>query len=147
MGANGQGIAGAHILYVKRTAAEKRLDPPTGLGKEERRLWKAIVAAYPASHFKAGDDVLLKRFCEAAVTAEKETALLAEEGNILEGKYGPKLNPRRILVQMLTNVLNQTAVKLRICPSTRLKRTVEDQKGTLELDEKKTLRSKLMFGS
>ena len=147
MGSKGKEIAKGHILYVRSTVAEKRLDPPAGMDREERRLWKAIVAAYPASHFKPGDDVLLKRFCEAAVSAEKEAALLAEEGNIIEGKSGPKLNPRRIVVQMLTNTLNQTAVKLRICPSTRLKRTVEDQKGTLELDEKKNIRSKLMFGS
>ena len=147
MGARGNGLAGAHVLHVKRVPQEKRMKAPRDLDSEEKRLWKRIVDAYPASHFKAGDDVLLKRYCEAAVTADREAALLHSEGDVVEGRNGLKLNPRRILLQMLTNTLNQTAVKLRLCPSSRLKRTVGDQKGTLEPDEKKNARAGLMFGS
>lgn len=148
MGARVKDLSKAHLLHVKSAANEKKLKAPRDLSKEEKSLWKSIVEAYPASHFKAGDDVLLKRYCEAAVTADKESALLQLEGNLIQSKSGAlRINPRRLVVQMLTNTMNQTATKLRICPSTRLKRTVADQKGTLELDEKKNARAGIMFGS
>ncbi len=148
MGARVKDLTKAHLLHVKSAVKEKKLKAPKDMNKEEKALWKSIVDAYPASHFRAGDDVLLKRYCEAAVTADKESALLQQEGNVIQAKSGAlKMNPRRIVVQMLTTTMNQTATKLRICPSTRLKRTVADQKGMLEMDEKKNARAGIMFGS
>ena len=140
MGAHGQDIAKLHVLHQEKAV---RMKAPADLSLKARKLWKRIVDAYPASHFKAGDDVLLKRYCEAAITADQEAALLAEEGNIIDGKGGLKLNPRRILLQILTNTLNQTAVKLRICPSGRTARAVGDQQ---EPDKKRNARAGLMFG-
>lgn len=147
MGAREKDLFKAHVLHTKCSAQEKKMKAPKDLDKESKALWKSIVDAYPASHFRPGDDALLKRYCEAATTADREAAILEEEGNIIGTEKDSKINPRRLLVNMLTNTMAQAATKLRICPSTRLKRTVTDQQGTLELDEKKNARAGIMFGS
>ena len=147
MGVRGQDLAKGHVLHVLRKTPAVRMKPPADLDLKAKRLWKRIVEAYPASHFKPGDDVLLKRFCEAAITIDKEIALLAEEGNIISTDKGNLvMNPRRVLIQMLTNGMSQSSTKLRMCPSTRLKRAMDEQEENSDADEKRNARAGLMFG-
>jgi len=98
-----------------------------------RRIWKAVVASLPPTHFRPGDYPLLRAYCEAealnheasmkigtegAVVSrtKKETK---EDGTTIETVLSTKANPWVAIQTQTANTMSQLATKLRLCANAR----------------------------
>lgn len=114
-------------------SAEKRPSPPVGMNLKARRIWKAVVASLPATHFLTGDYPLLRAYCEAEALHHEASKKIMEEGavvsrtrtetkedgTVIETVLATKANPWVAIQTQTANTLSQLATKLRLCPNSR----------------------------
>ena len=80
----GRKSAASLAVVRSETGSGPRLSPPTALDDAAAKLWRDIVAAYPANHFTAGDLVLLREFCFTSETLLPVANSAAERGGMHE---------------------------------------------------------------
>ncbi len=99
------------------TKTRHRPEPPAGLPKQAAELWRAIVAEYPASHFRGANLVLLETFCRARAFVTECDRAIKEHGLLIEGKANPAVGMR---VQAWAE-MRHVATKLRLAISSTLR--------------------------
>lgn len=77
-------------------------------------VFQQVVGAMSPEHFNAGDVVLLVRYCEAAVLAERAAKELRRQPVL-----GAKVNPWLVVLEKADRSLATLALRLRICPQSR----------------------------
>jgi P27 family predicted phage terminase small subunit len=81
---------------VTGTAASlpRRPEPPTGLPKDAREAWRAIVSEYPAKHFRGANLIILETFCRARAFVIECDKAIARDGLLIDGKRNPVVGMR-----------------------------------------------------
>ncbi len=64
--------------------------PPKGLSAASREWFRHVVAEYDVQPHQV---LLLRAACEAFDEYTRARALVAKEGQIVEGRYGPRVHP------------------------------------------------------
>lgn len=94
-----------------------RVQPPATLDKQERSLWQQITASLPPGHFAPSDVPLLLAYVTAASLKAEADELVRREGMIVGGKAHPACK----IAKLQAGLLASLAVKLKLCPSTRIR--------------------------
>jgi hypothetical protein len=84
-------LAKKTLKLVGETNAELVISPPRPLGKHGMQLWTAVHRQYDV-----GDAAGIEMLCQAAQSldrAEACAALIAEQGELIHTRNGPKENP------------------------------------------------------
>jgi phage terminase small subunit len=93
----------------------RRLEPPLELGDGiESEIWRATVAAVPASHFALEDRPLLAAYCRAAALERRASEELMVAA-VVNGAPSPWLAVAAITVQTMLRL----ATRLRLGPRAR----------------------------
>ena len=98
-------------------------EPPDGLCSEGAARWRAIVAQYPPDHFQASDLQLLESLIRTELLIAENDRDIARNGQIIgcPRTGGPIENPAVKQRDRHQKLINSTQVKLRLCPSTRMR--------------------------
>jgi hypothetical protein len=74
--ARGRKSEASSLTVVPVVPGEGRPEPPAGLDKLERRIWKDVVAALPAHWLDSAGQLVLRRLvCQAAIAERREARL------------------------------------------------------------------------
>lgn len=110
----------ADALNVVRVSGE-RLPAPEHLTPEQREEWVSIVDSLAADYFRPGDVALLAAFCTANALYKKTAARVEADGGILTDDKGRLYaHPGAQVMAVQAGSMAQMAVKLRLCPSSRI---------------------------
>src|SRR5688572_13362438 len=93
-----------------------RIPPPVGLSASAREVWLEVVQDVPAEHFRKSDSALLASFCEACALASLAANEIRDSGPVVNGKVSPWL----AVLEKCHRSQAVLAVRLRLCPSSRL---------------------------
>ena len=93
-----------------------RIRPPDCLSDLEKKVFRDLVAACPASQFRKADITLLCRWAELSVMAEQAAFEMTTNGRITsDGKVSPWLS----VYMQATKQLSGLALRLRLGPQSR----------------------------
>lgn len=93
----------------------ERPKPLSGMRKSAREIWKRIVDAYPADHFKPQHLGLLRAYCETEADFKTAIQKIEKQGALLEQKNGiTKRNPWCAERDALSSAMAQLGTKLGI---------------------------------
>lgn len=98
-------------IPIPGSPEQSRLQPPPSLSEPERALFRAIVTACDAKHFRASDLPLLCCYVEAAVLAERAAQEL-RNGPVIDGKASPWL----IVQERAVRAMTALSLRLRLSP-------------------------------
>jgi P27 family predicted phage terminase small subunit len=120
MGTRGR-ASDAELSVVAVDAAQRR-PPPETLTEEEAGMWNSIMASLPADWFRPSDWPILAAYCQTAVQYEQATKELRGQALTLEADNGRMYRNPLLAVQHTAALrLAALAVKLRLCPSSRVR--------------------------
>jgi hypothetical protein len=88
--------------------AETRIEPPTWLTREEKKLFAEIVGACRAKHFTASDEPLIISYVQATLLARRSI------------KRAGKDRAALATWERSTKIAGTLATKLRLCPQSRI---------------------------
>lgn len=94
-----------------------RLAPHADLTTKGKKFWTAIVNSLPPDYFRPADVPLLYAYCAATEIKEQADMAVRRNGILINGKANPAIKVGNQQGQLLASL----AVKLRLCPSTRLR--------------------------
>lgn len=128
MGARGR-KSEAELKVVQVNDADRR-DPPPSLTEDEAAIWKSIMASLPADWFRPSDWPILAAYSQTAVQYEKATTEMADEPLTLKDMNGRVYKHPLLAIQHTAALrLASLAVKLRLCPSSRMRQDATGAKG------------------
>jgi hypothetical protein len=108
------------------TALAQRPEPPKGLPKAEKDLWREIVKSVPAGHFDAGTFPLLEEYCGqilAGRQARKMVAALPKDVSIDEFDKITRVQDR------ISGRIAALATKMRLAQQSTVDRRAAARKG------------------
>lgn len=102
----------------------KRLSPPTGLSAAEQFVWNEMVNSCDAEHFIPSDVPLMIGFCQSFVQQQRameqlkvhDLFILSDNGKVAQ-------HPLVAVHKSFSGTVSNLAMRLRICPSTRIQQT------------------------
>ncbi|MBW1672153.1 MAG: hypothetical protein JRJ45_00655 [Deltaproteobacteria bacterium] len=102
----------------------KRLSPPFGLNAAEQFVWNEMVNSCDAEHFIPSDVPLMIGFCQSFVQQQRAMEGMKEHDMwILSDNGKVAAHPSIAIHKSLSGTLSNLAMRLRICPSTRIQQT------------------------
>ena len=104
-----RGRKSADSLQVVSVGSAVRPEPPCSLTRQEKQLWKKIVASLPADRFQPGDLPLLVNYCRTAARCDE-----------LAGRREKSKEAETLFLRSVS-ILSTLSTKLRLCPSTRIR--------------------------
>lgn len=128
MGARGK-ASDAELSVVVVDPTERR-PPPATLDTEEATIWKSIMDSLPADWFRPSDWPILAAYCQTAAQYEKATKELRGASLTLVADNGREYrNPLLSIQHTAALRLAALAVKLRLCPSSRMRQDATAARG------------------
>lgn len=104
--------------------ARKRIPPPSGLTAAEQFVWGEMVKACDAEHFISSDVPLMIGFCQAFVQQQRAMEGLKEHPLFIMSDNGKVAQHPLVAVhKSFSGTVSNLAMRLRICPSTRIQQT------------------------
>src|SRR5262245_24807838 len=100
-----------------QNALAEPIKPPWPLTPAQRPIWREIVAARARDEWQPVDLRFAWELAAVVARLHAEDARLAEEGSILDGRYGAKINPRDGIVRGLSRRAVWLATYLRVHPA------------------------------
>lgn len=101
---------------------DDRIAAPGHLTQAQKAEWRAIVDSLPADYFRPGDVPLLSAFCVASALHKEAQSHMEANGMILTDERGKMTaNPASSILMMQASSMAQLAMKLRLCPSARMR--------------------------
>ena len=98
----------------------KRLVAPRGMKAAERKVFKAIVSAKPATFFESGDMHNLLQYCALVVDIDDYVETLKKEGRFLDDRRGIKRpHPALAALSAARNALHTYSNTLKLNPRAR----------------------------
>ncbi|MDR7136167.1 phage terminase small subunit [Lysobacter niastensis] len=95
-----------------------RVAAPAYLSKPVRAVFEALVSSVDTDHFTPADLPLLAEYATAAVTAQKASEMLEQEGHVVGGRANPWL----VVQEKAQRALVALSARLRVCPQSRFDR-------------------------
>jgi len=126
----------ASLAITARPPRPTRLRPPATLSEPERKLFVTLVGNCSENHFRESDAVLLCRYVEAAVLAEK-AALELRDSAVIGGKVSPWLAVQEKSIRALTAL----SMRLRLSPQARAASNVGSKLPRLSVYEELRMQS------
>lgn len=111
----GRASAASQLSVVSVSGA--RVPPPANLSKSEKEFWLSIVNSLAPDYFRPSDVPLLHAYVGASSMAAEATKAIHRDGIIIDGKVNPAVKVAKLQAGLLASL----AVKLRLCPSTRMR--------------------------
>jgi phage terminase small subunit len=102
------------------SASARRVKAPADLPPEIRAIWGELVDALPPDRFHSSDRPLLALYCRALHQASLAFAKLEEHG----AAYETSISPWQKVADTNSKIAASLAVRLRLCPQSRLDRKV-----------------------
>lgn len=128
MGARGK-ASGAALAVVEVDAAQRQPAPDT-LDEAEAGIWSSIMGSLPADWFRPSDWPILAAYCQTAVQYEKATTELRGVPLTLTADNGRIYRHPLLAIQHTAALrLAALAVKLRLCPSSRMRQDATGANG------------------
>ena len=102
----------------------KRISPPNGLSAAEKFVWNEMVNSCDAEHFIPSDVPLMIGFCQTFVQQQRAMEQMKEMPFFIIADNGKVTQHPIVSVhKSLSGTLSNLAMRLRICPSTRIQQT------------------------
>ena len=122
----------ADLAVVVVDSAERR-PPPDTLSQAEAGIWGSIMESLPADWFRPSDWPILAAYCQTAVQYEQATTELRGEPLTLTADNGRIYRHPLLAIQHTAALrLAALAVKLRLCPSSRMRQDATGAKGKMQ---------------
>lgn len=82
--------------------AAREIVPPSNvpLAKDDLPFFASVIAEFARSDWTAHQLELAALLARTMADLEREQSLLRAEGAVVDGKFGPVVNPRKLVVQM-----------------------------------------------
>lgn len=106
------------------------LRPPSDLSPAGLAVWEEIAGCVPPGHFRVSDFSLLRAYCEAAGLAGIAAGELAADGAVVDGRVSPWVG----VLERAHRSMASLALRLRLCPSSRLDPKVVGRQRDVGLD-------------
>ena len=102
----------------------KRIPPPSGLDAAEKFVWNEMVNSCDAEHFIQSDVPLMIGFCQAFVQQQRAMEQMKDQPMFIMSDNGKVAQHPIVSVhKSLSGTVSNLAMRLRICPSTRIQQT------------------------
>src|SRR5262245_31690285 len=101
----------ASFDIVQVNGKPPRLEPPRSLSKAERKIFLDLVNAADADHFRPYDAILLCRYCEAVVLAERAAKHLRKIA-VFDGKASAWI----VVQEKAVRAMIALSMRLRLSP-------------------------------
>ena len=102
----------AEAMRVVAVTESARPAPPKDLTRKEKVIWRDILDSLPAEHLRSSDKALLANYCRLWTRADMLSADLASDPH--------NIDLDRMYRAAVASIA-QLAVKLRLCPSSRIR--------------------------
>ena len=113
---------GKKMVEVDTTLVRPKVQPPKVLKGLARKCWLELTRTTPNEQFTESDFVVLSAYCQQYAAMVEASQHVDVEGRVLEDERGKKyINPWHTILKESTVSLANTSVKLRLCPSARIK--------------------------
>lgn len=110
----------AALSVASLDTVSRRIKPPADLPEPCRRIWVELVDSLPPDRFHTSDRPLLVLYCRALHQAELAFEALEQYGAAADDSVSPWQRVADSAVKQAATL----ATKLRLCPQSRLDRTV-----------------------
>lgn len=98
----------------------KKLVPPR-TDAEFMEMWNTILADFSDTYFIQSDAEIIEQYISTCLEIKKISAQLEDEGPVVQGSHGPRMNPLSVMLSALRREQRGYARVLRVGPSSRVR--------------------------